>query len=168
MNKAIVAIAWILIAASAEAAPDYSAQIVDIGEGKIITVPYECELMPTPADIAASLVAELSAKKKELGLTQEFRLFPKVQTVDPKSLKIAYDLVVPYVLYDASDGPRSKIMNLHEKMWTGPAAEFAGESKELAWEVDVGCGQDLVDALHSVIKDQARILAKRFQNNPKH
>ncbi len=167
MNKLAVAVACICVAGPAQAANDYSARVVDIGEGKITSAPYECELMPTPADIAATLVAELNKKKKELGLAQEFRLFPKVQAIDPMSLKIAYDLAVPYVLYDASDGPRSKIMNLREKMWTGPAAEFVGESKELAWEVDVGCGQDLVDAVNSVVKDQARVLAAQFKKNQK-
>lgn len=142
---------------AAAAAPDYRAAVVDIGEGRI-RASYECELMPTPADIAGFALAAFEAQKKSQALAQDFRLFPKTAAVDPRSLKIAFDVEVPFVLYDAMDGPRSKIIGLGEKIWSGAAAEFEGEPKLVYWEVDVGCGQDLIDALQSVIKDEVRVL----------
>ena len=94
-----------------------------------------------------------------------------------KVLHLAFLLVIFGFLFGALQGSAPNLPS-DAALVLRPEGEIveqlSGDPLELAIAEARGLGRDetllrdLVDALHSVIKDQARILAKRFQNNPKH
>lgn len=158
-----VGLVCLFFAAAAEAA-DLSAPRIQVLEGRIAAT-FDCDAIPSSAEIAAHVAKTLAAEQQKAGVSRPVALLAAGQAIDPKALKIAFDLDVVFNVDNFDDGPRSHAIGLADKFWTGGDPTSAQGAAPLYWNVDAGCGYDLTDSIYKIIVERTQGLVAALKKS---
>ncbi len=163
MRAAVGALGFLISATAAQAA-EYTAPRIQVLEGAI-TATYDCDAIPSHAEIAAYAAESLGAAQVKAGISKPVALLKAGGAVDAGALKVAFDLDVAFLTDNFNDGPRTYMVGLANKVWTGGDPLFPDAPEMQYWDVNAGCGYDLTDSIHKIINEHAAALVAEIKKS---
>ena len=162
--RTVVGILGFLLASTAAQAAEYTAPRIQVLKGAI-TSTYGCDAIPSHADIAAYAATSLSAAQAKAGVSKPVAVRAAGGAVDAAALKVAFDLDVAFLTDNANDGPRTYMVGLADKFWTGRDPLLPDAPEMLYWDVDAGCGYELTHSIHQIIDERTGVLAAKIKKS---